>query len=492
MSKSMANEKKTNFETALQNFEREVQPLAETGGDGRAPATSEKSNSSFDEFKSFESDVGDLISLSKAVRSEATEQSRFYENLLESSIDAISTALSLRDDGMELSQRYLTEHSQRLADKELLKLSRARWSEGGSGSLDIEAEEAFLAGLKDAVNATENEDQTGLVGIERAKLFAQISQAELRLAAKRAEKTSSIRSFDILEAVNTLLLERSSTDGGALNYRQRRDLLKASFDQLVVEAYWRLKSVERGISVSYPQLRWQDGRSPEPIANLNTRFLQKFPEPQKGVGYVDKLLRWARHTAYVLQRIRKLEQTIVVKELILGDDYRGIAPPEDPKIDWKDKLDRSVFFSFPSPGEPRDNSEGRIDGVSHILKNNVDSVRLLSLKFQFEEAHAGHHYDKTNPDQVVSEHLVWSATVASPPQKFGATNRGVNKIIGSIPDIRTGKSSLDHGDWWNVDPRGLWTFNLEKFNSYGTTTDKFVPRRIFAEFTLAVVPKGKT
>lgn len=237
-----------------------------------------------------------------------------YDALLSRGIDYLTRALSIRDDGIEYSLRYMNDFLERIEGYNAIKASNIELAEKGPFQLTIEAEEA-MGSL-----ASSPETDTNLNNLE--KLTQQRNLAEANRALKRAESLK--RQF---EEAKKRLAERYSialarnlqaqSSGGALNYVERISSLRDAYAENIREAYSLLRAAHNGLKLVYPGL-FRSGSS-APKYDVFPEFVQ--PVRNLEIGYSDDLLEWARHVSHSLNRYYGRAQEVVVLWPVAHDAF---------------------------------------------------------------------------------------------------------------------------------------------------------------------------
>lgn len=216
-----------------------------------------------------------------------------YDRLIERGVDYLGRALVNRDDAMEFSLRYLNDLWGRY--NVFLELREDDAELGPDGSLvksiaadTVLANELAAGGDLDPVDGER-------ANILRMKADAQHLKDLIPLKTQRLEHARKRLAgrFRIAKSQN----EQAAMSGGALKFKERIERLRKAFKENMLEAYWLLRAADEGLTVVFEHI----GQTREESGYERFR---PFPEVQGDteIGYADKLLEWARHASFLIDR----------------------------------------------------------------------------------------------------------------------------------------------------------------------------------------------
>lgn len=270
----------------------------------------------------FETDLKSHL-LANQVRSSA--YNRFdYAMLLDSGLEFLSRALSLRDDGQELSLRAVNDLLERWSADKDLELARLNFDNAES---DIAAQGAYAESLRkiEATLMPHIKPSSGKMDdvrlmMDYAELQARRANVQSAMESLQLRQKSAGLALQRMELMNDALIKRNSEPGHALNYKQRIAVTKQAFLQNITEAYSRLLAASEGVSVIFPAV---------PSDPYNELTVPRFPNIVKGniseIGFVDKLMSWARETLFTVERINSYshEYRVLLSLKALADQKAG-------------------------------------------------------------------------------------------------------------------------------------------------------------------------
>ncbi|WP_424991302.1 hypothetical protein [Fluviibacterium sp. S390] len=444
----------------------------------------------FEDFRNFEFNLLEELQKEDNQRTLDDYNILRYEELLSSAASLLAAAISLRDDGHDLARALIEEYTSSTLAWVNLNIARESWEQGGSSYIIGE-------GLREKISGLQKASEAATEPFDKYKSEAKIAglNRELEAHNKVKEEAESVRKSEEM-ALRFRAAERNLS-GSALNYGQRISYLRSSFIQSVVEAFYRLKVVDSAVRKFYRHAWPHQANKGGGSTNLfNTHSLLPFPELKNGsdVGFIDCLLRWARHAAFVLERLRRHE-TVVVRRLSIKD--LGESPDKPvlgPDGNWRRSIragDEVHFYVFAN------------------LLNDIKFPRLLGFGLSHYSVHAGvdrtpyigkgvtPDNQRTHRDETLFSSLSGIVKAPSLAREFGQDVRPQTSYL-NIRDFRIKESPDFNGDLENVSPIGKWSIILDRWNTFmvpntgeGSGNDNY-PDEIYIELHVAGIMEPET
>lgn len=362
--------------------------------------------------------------------------------LLESGIEFLSRALTLRDDGQQLSLRGVNDLLERWKADADLQVSRLNLEVGES---EIRAQATYSEALGQIITDLMPHIKVSPKKMEDVRLSMDYNELLARKAnidyskdiAASRQKIAKV-SLDNIEILNDALAKRNTQPGHALNYKERIDATKKSFMQNITEAYSRLMAASEGLSVLYPN-------SNDPLNELN---IKKFPnivkEELNEISFADALLSWARETLFIVERITSFSH-----------EYR-------------------LLLSMKTLGPPKVESTVN-SGRYKIIIQKEDFFNLTNLRIMHVAVHiAPRKFTSTDEADIRIKNANYSGNIRLPNQGMIGSEALLLPTF-YFGDARTyGESqgpSLDSSAFRNASPLGEWNITInQKAHSEQTET----------------------
>lgn len=358
--------------------------------------------------------------------------------LLDTGLEFLTRAISLRDDGRELSLRATTDLLERWRvgkELEITKLNIEHLESEALGHEDqFEALGRIEVGLSPHVKANPKKQEDVLFNKELYELQARRSAARWAADLLRSRAETQKLSLELVKTMQDTLRNRSGETGHALNYKERIEAIKLAFLQNITEGYSRLRAAAEGVTVVYGAAAAGPGTPPLPI--------KIFPDLQSSkeveIGYADRLMDWVRDTLFVLERLHAYahEYRLLVSLKTMQARNKGVFQPV---------AGGKYGFTL---------SKADLGNMSYL---RVSQLRVHVVPRQFN-----------NTDEVSYRvrYASYSGRLSLPSQ--GALG-SISMEVLSLPEFRFGDAEgyaersgphLQSASYRNANPVGDWTLSL--------------------------------
>jgi hypothetical protein len=258
-----------------------------------------------------------------------TVYNRFdYHFLLDSGLEFLTRAVSLRDDGKELGLRAMNDLLERWKSKkefDLAELNIQQIESEASGQRQYaDALGKIIEGMMPLIKQKPKNIEDASFAKDYYELQAKQANAIQSSDSLKERGDAARLSLEITALLNQTLEDRISEKGHALNYGERIAAAKQAFLQNVTEAFSRLLAASEGLTVIFP---------PNPGDANSELEITKFPnllrEDLAEIGFVDRLLNWTRRTLFALERIDSFshEYRFVLSMSVMKDRGKGTFVP---------------------------------------------------------------------------------------------------------------------------------------------------------------------
>lgn len=376
-----------------------------------------------------------------------------FDFLLESALDLLGQSISLKDDGMELTIRYLHQLSdlERARSEIIISQNDIQSDSDYSGFYQVELRSSVekLKYLKNVLKEhqekfeklgdVQRKSVLGLsLSLDLERVKSQIHEITFDIEAKEKRILSLKKQLDVRKNWNTLLLDLSHTTGVASNFKERIDAFRDSFRSNIAESYVRLLASYEGILHVYPDLKATDS------AASRDHFIHEVPQLSSNefseVGFTDTLLEWARDTVFCLERYKKLET-----------EYRRVISLSDLKVSM-DQINRGEIANFEVPKS---------------LFPRLRNAKLIG--FRFYGVWDGIDPEKDTFFERINGTAEYSGIVRLPPSVLTTIDKREESLIES--DIPVGDIGLYRGregairlqqPYRNINPYGNWRIKISE------------------------------
>jgi hypothetical protein len=386
----------------------------------------------------------------------ATAYNRFdYHFLLDSGLEFLTRAVSLRDDGKELGLRAMNDLLERWKSKkefDLAQLNIQQIESEASGQRQYaEALSKIIEGMVPLIKPKpKNVEEAGFAKEYyelQAKQANAIQSSDLLKERSEAAKLS----LEITALLNQTLEDRISEKGHALNYGERIAAAKQAFLQNVTEAFFRLLAASEGLTVIFP---------PNPGDANSELEITKFPNPLREdlaeIGFVDRLLNWTRRTLFALERIDSFshEYRFVLSMSVMKDRGKGTFVPAAGKYGFTLAKADIGGLNFP-----------RLVSLDvHVVPRTLTANSLA----EYRTKRGGYAGRVSLPQQGA----VGGEVLQLPDFKFGDAE--------DFADARN--KSLQSSSYRYANPLGEWSITMPSINN--TETAESVPQDVWVEIVV--------
>lgn len=414
-----------------------------------------------------------------------------YEMLLNSGLEYLVRAVSQRDDGQELSLRAASAIADEWTrDREIESIQRNL----ATMELEIESQERSVRSMDASLVLAES--HMNKKGSRKVDFQVESEYRNLKLRrASTADGTGILRQrllsatleFEQMRLLRSVLKLRSLEAGNALNFRERIEIAKRALFQNAAEAYYRLEAAAKGIHSIFG----------DSVKAIPFPAIQGTEESE--IGYIDRLLTWARATLFILDRLHAESQdyrvTLSLKRL------SELKPPSAKINEGMQGIDNN----FPFGGFFGKDSQGQ--GGGDAILSNLLHVTTLVPVVSYELKLGPEHFAEmrnlrligvaisilpspglvTKEEEFIAHNVEKCGTVALPKQILSGKDFTLPLMpFGDAGPYGENKAShLTAHLFRNINPCGTWLFTMPKFTHLNAKSNS--PSDVWLELTVTGV-----
>lgn len=414
-----------------------------------------------------------------------------YEMLLNSGLEYLVRAVSQRDDGQELSLRAASSIADEWKrDREIESVERNL----ATLKLEIENQEASVRSMDASLVLAElhmNKKGARKVDFQVDSEYRNLKLRRASAAAGanilRQRLLSATLELEQMRLLRSVLKLRSLEAGNALNFRERIEVAKRSLFQNAAEAYYRLEAAAKGIHSIFGDL----------VKAIPFPAIQGTGESE--IGYVDRLLTWARATLFILDRLHTQSQ-----EYRVTLSLKRLSELKPPSAKFTEGL-QEINNNFPFGGFFGRGSQGQGGGDS-ILSNLLHVTTVVPV-VSYELKLGPEHFAEmrnlrligmaisilpspglvTKEEEFIAHNVEKCGTVALPKQILNGKDLTLPLMpfgdAGPYGENRA--SQLTAHLFRNINPCGTWIFTMPKSTHLNAVSNS--PSDIWLELTVAGV-----